>query len=56
MDNTTCLCGHDITEHHYSPSGCGGSHCEWSESLDKYGFPAGKTCNCQEYLTPEDEQ
>lgn len=48
-DMWDCTCGHGAEEHHHDPSGISTSHCEWSERVDEYGFPAGEMCPCNEY-------
>lgn len=45
-DEIPCECGHVGVEHHYSPSGCGTSHCEWNAD-DETGL---SPCPCREYL------
>ena len=47
-DDEPCVtCSHMGTEHHYSPSGCGGAHCE--HDPDDYGR---SDCLCDEYFPP----
>lgn len=49
-----CVCGHASEEHHYSPSGCGTSHCEYGgmcecghHESNHWGFPScGEDCKC----------
>lgn len=49
-----CECGHSSEEHHYSPSGCGGSHCEYGGVCEcghyelDHTFPGcGEECKCE---------
>lgn len=56
-DDPKCWCGHLMSDHNYSPSGCASTHCQWSESMDDYGLPSGERCveQCGEYM-PVSEQ
>jgi len=52
-DNRTCHCGHDETDHNYTPSGCGSTHCMVDNEYGGYA----PTCSCREYWpASEDEE
>lgn len=52
-DDRTCHCGHDETDHNYTPSGCGSTHCMVDNEYGGYS----PTCDCREYWPAiEDEE
>jgi len=55
MKDQACLCGHDETEHNYTPSGTGSTACHHAESLDADGWPVGN-CGCDEFYPQDDAE